>query len=475
MELYGKIPPQVIELEEVVIGMSITYPSIFQKAAAFIRDPNYFFYKEDHQIIWEAMVTASENGHPDLIVVVNQLRKMKSIDEVGGSYAISQLATKEIHGYDFDSILMEIEDKAAKRALIKHYTEQTNSCYDDEFTYGELVGKDQKQIDEILDKTKNESDHAILKSLHETIKEIEARSNNQDKLLGMTAGLSAVDKITGGFQETDLIVIAARPGMGKTALMLHIAKANALSGKGVGVFSLEMGHKQLTTRLISSETEIDNFRLRKGKISTAEWEHLNALIGPISKSKLFIDDSASLTPRQLRAKARKWKAKHDIDMIIIDYLQLMHSDNKKNNNREQEISEISRECKKVAKELNIPVIALSQLSRSVETRGGAKRPMLSDLRESGSIEQDADMVGFIYRPEYYGIKEDADGNSTQGLAEIIWAKNRHGPADDALVYWNNKYTRFEDYNPNNFKLNDIDTDGYRDPSQPNEPSDDLPF
>ena len=279
------------------------------------------------------------------------------------------------------------------------------------------------------------------------IKQLDDLKNQDDKLTGIPSGFTNLDRLTGGWQRSDLVIMAARPGMGKTAFVLSIARNAAVDFKRpIAVFSLEMSSMQLVNRLISGEAEISSEKLRKGNLEPWEWEKLTKKVGSLSEAPLFIDDSPGLNIFELRAKCRRLKMQHDVQMIIIDYLQLMSGgvDGKSGGNREQEISTISRGLKGIAKELNIPVIALSQLSRAVETRGGDKRPMLSDLRESGAIEQDADMVIFLYRPEYYGITEDENNNSVRGIGEIIIAKHRNGALDTVRAKFIGQFAKFAD-------------------------------
>jgi replicative DNA helicase len=283
--------------------------------------------------------------------------------------------------------------------------------------------------------------------MRQAINELEIRREQGSGITGVPSGLTALDRITSGWQKSDLVIIAARPAMGKTAFVLTVARNAAVDfKKPVAVFSLEMSNVQLVNRLISAEAEIESDKLRKGNLEPYEWEQMHHRISRLSEAGLFIDDTPALSILELRAKCRRLKAQHGIEMVIIDYLQLMSGDSsaKKSGNREQEIASISRGLKELAKELSIPVIALSQLSRAVETRGGDKRPMLSDLRESGSIEQDADMVMFLYRPEYYGIMQDESGNPTNGVGEVIIAKNRHGSVEDVPLRFIGKYTKFCD-------------------------------
>jgi len=283
--------------------------------------------------------------------------------------------------------------------------------------------------------------------MREAIIELEARKNQKDGLTGVPSGFTALDRVTSGWQKSDLVIIAARPAMGKTAFVLSVLRNAAVDhNKPVAIFSLEMSSVQLVNRLISAEAELDSEKIKKGSLADHEWAQLVHKTARLSKAPLFVDDTPALSILELRAKCRKLKAQHDIQMVVIDYLQLMSGDSKnggQGGNREQEIASISRALKKIAKELSIPVIALSQLSRAVETRGGDKRPQLSDLRESGSIEQDADMVMFLYRPEYYGFTEQ-DGLPTAGVGEVIIAKHRNGSLENVKLRFIGKYTKFTD-------------------------------
>ena len=283
--------------------------------------------------------------------------------------------------------------------------------------------------------------------MHEAILEIEARKDHKDGLTGVASGFTELDRVTGGWQKSDLVIIAARPGMGKTAFVVSAMRNAAVDfGSGVAIFSLEMSSVQLVNRMISAEAELEGDKIKKGRLADHEWEQLVHKTSRLTEAPIFIDDTPGLSILELRAKCRRLKAQHDIQLVIIDYLQLMSGDTTKNSsgNREQEIASISRALKGIAKELNVPVIALSQLSRAVETRGGDKRPQLSDLRESGSIEQDADMVMFLYRPEYYNITEDEEGLPTTGMGEVIIAKHRNGSLENVKLKFIGRFTKFCD-------------------------------
>ena len=332
--------------------------------------------------------------------------------------------------------------------MIRISSDIQRDAYEETTDVFELLDKMEQSLFEISEKNirKNYSDMKSI--MREAIIELEARKLQKDGLTGVPSGFTALDRVTSGWQKSDLVIIAARPAMGKTAFVLSVLRNAAVDhNKPVAIFSLEMSSIQLVNRLISSEAELDSEKIKKGSLAEHEWAQLVHKTAKLSKAPLFVDDTPALSILELRAKCRKLKAQHDIQLIVIDYLQLMSGDSKNGGNggnREQEIASISRALKKIAKELAVPVIALSQLSRAVETRGGDKRPQLSDLRESGAIEQDADMVMFLYRPEYYGITEDENSQSTQGVGEVIIAKHRNGSLENVKLRFIGKYTKFTD-------------------------------
>jgi replicative DNA helicase len=317
--------------------------------------------------------------------------------------------------------------------------------YDDTKDVFDVMGSAEGELFQIAENNMGKQVQNLQSVVLEAIEEIEKASQNSDGISGIPTGFFDLDKLTSGWQRSDMIVIAARPAMGKTAFVLSMARNTAVDyGKAVALFSLEMSSVQLVKRLISSESRINAEKLRKGNLREDEFQQLHSRITKLATAPIFIDDTAGLSVFDLRAKCRRLKMQHNIELVIIDYLQLMSAkDGKGGGNREQEISTISRSIKEIAKELNIPIIALSQLSRSVEQRGGDKRPILSDLRESGAIEQDADIVGFIYRPDYYGFLEDEDGNPNNGIGEIIIAKHRNGATDRVRLRFVQEYARFE--------------------------------
>lgn len=424
----GKIPPQATDLEEAVLGaMMIDKKGVDE--AIDILSPDAF-YKESHKHIFEAIVQLFESSEPvDLLTVSARLKQNKRIEAVGGDFYLIQLTKKVSSSAHIEFHSRIILQKYIQRSLIKISSEIIEEAYDDGTDVFDLLDSAESKLYEVTQGNIKKSSETAQSLVIQAKKKIEEISNKEG-LSGIPSGFDRLDKLTSGWQPSDLIIVAARPGMGKTALTLSMARNMAVNSNiPVAFFSLEMSSVQLITRLISSETGLSSEKLRTGKLEKHEWEQLNVKVKGLETAPLFIDDTPSLSIFDLRAKARRLASQHGIRLIVIDYLQLMTAGgSQKGGNREQEISTISRNLKALAKELEVPVIALSQLSRAVETRGGSKRPLLSDLRESGAIEQDADIVSFIYRPEYYKIDEwdDEERSPTQGQAEFIVAKHRNG-------------------------------------------------
>jgi len=424
----GKIPPQAVDLEEVVVGaMMIDKKGVDEVIDILHPD---VFYKDAHRYIYEAIFKLFESSEPvDLLTVSSQLKKDGRLEAVGGDFYLIRLTQKVASSAHIEFHARIILQKFIQRSLIKISSEIIEEAYNDSADVFDLLDNAEAKLYEITQGNLKRSAETAQNLVIQAKKKIEEISNKEG-LSGVPSGFDKLDKLTSGWQPSDLIIVAARPGMGKTALTLSMARNITVnSGTPVAFFSLEMSSVQLITRLISSETGLSSEKLRTGRLEKHEWEQLNVKVKTLEKAPLFIDDTPSLSIFDLRAKARRLASQHGIKMVIIDYLQLMTSGgSQKGGNREQEISTISRNLKALAKELDVPVIALSQLSRAVETRGGSKRPLLSDLRESGAIEQDADIVSFIYRPEYYKIDEwdDEERTPTQGQAEFIVAKHRNG-------------------------------------------------
>ena len=442
----GKLPPQAVDLEEAVLGALMLEKDALS-AVIDILKPD-IFYKEAHQKIFEAISTLFQKSSPvDILTVTAQLRQQGDLEMVGGAYYITELTNRVASAANIEFHARIISQKYIQRELIRISTEIINNAYEDTTDIFDLLDHAEKNLFDIAQNNLRRDSRRMDDIVRESLESLEKLKDRVDGLTGVASGFTALDRMTSGWQPSDLVIIAARPAMGKTAFVLSCARNAAVQfNKPVVVFSLEMSSVQLVNRLISGETEIEQEKIRKGNLAEWEWQQLHSKIGKLTEAPLFIDDTPGLNIFEFRAKCRRLKAQYDIQMIIIDYLQLMHGKGEgKGGNREQEIGSISRALKSVAKELNVPVIALSQLSRAVENRpGGSKRPMLSDLRESGSIEQDADMVLFLYRPEYYGLTEDENGQPTAGIGEVIIAKHRNGETGVVPLRFIGKYVKFAD-------------------------------
>jgi replicative DNA helicase len=444
--LDGKLQPQATELEEAVLGAMMLEKEALSTVIDILKPEA--FYKPSHQSIYRAVVDLFNSSEPiDILTVANQLKKNGELEIAGGAYYISQLTHRVASSANAEYHARIILQKYIQRELIRISTEVINSSYEESSDVFDLLDKATESIYQLVDANVRKQQESISKLLAKAITQIEEASQQESGVTGVPSGFTTIDRITGGWQKSDLIIIAARPAMGKTALVLTLARNAAVEfNKPIIVFSLEMSSLQLVNRLISAEAEIDGEKIRKGALLDHEFVQLNERIKKLSSAPLFIDDTPALSIFELRAKARRLKENHDIQMIVIDYLQLMTSGVEgRGGNREQEISYISRSLKSLAKELEVPIIALSQLSRDVEKRPqGTKRPQLSDLRESGAIEQDADMVCFIYRPEYYGLDVFEDDTSSKGMAEIYIAKNRHGSTAQPRIKFIGHLAKFVD-------------------------------
>ncbi len=444
-QLFGKLPPQARELEEAVIGALMIDNNALSEVIDILKPES--FYVDAHQYIFKAIVSLFNKSQPiDLLTVAEELRKSGSLELIGGAYTLSELTNKVASSANIEYHARIIIQKFIQRELIRLSTDIINDAYEDTTDVLDLLDTAEKKIYSVADQNLRKGSDSMESLIPKTLFEIGEIRNRPEGLTGVPSGFTKLDRLTSGWHGSELIIIAARPAMGKTAFILNMALHAAVEfNMGVAVFSLEMGATQLVKRLISAECEIEQEKMRNGNLSDAEWMMLNKKVERLSRAPIFINDTAGINIFELRAQCRRLKAAHDIKMVMIDYLQLMSGLNDgRGMNREQEISNISRSLKSLSKELDIPVIALSQLSRAVETRTGEKKPQLSDLRESGAIEQDADLVLGLYRPEYYGFHQDAQGQSTQGLAEIIVMKNRHGPTETVQVKFVNQYGKFTD-------------------------------
>lgn len=440
----GRIPPQAVEIEQAVLGALMVEKGAEITVMDILRPES--FYVEAHRRIYEVIRKLSSEFLPiDMLTVTDALRKSGDLEMVGGAFYIQSLTSNIGSAAHIEFHARIIAQRYLQRELIRVGSDIQNMAYDPATDVDDLLDFSERQLFEIVSgNIKKEA--ADMKSIvNEAIRQIEAAGQRTDGLSGVPCGFSGLDRITCGWQRSDLVIVAARPSMGKTAFVLSMARNIAVEHKvSVGIFSLEMANVQLVNRLIVSETELPSDKIRTGKLDESEWQTLERKISQLSEAKIYIDDSPGVSIYEMRAKCRRLKLKYNVEIIIIDYLQLMSGTKETRGNREQEVATISRGLKAIAKELDVPIIALSQLNRSVETRSGDKRPQLSDLRESGAIEQDADIVLFIHRPEKYGISEYPDGTPTKGVAEIIVAKHRNGATGDVLLRFEDRFARFAD-------------------------------
>lgn len=440
---YGKVPPQAVDLEEALLGALMLERDAFS-AVGDLLEPDAF-YKDAHQRIFRAIHKLFLNDDPvDLLTVSEALKQSGELEQVGGYYYLSQLTSRVASAAHIEFHAKIIVQKYLQRKLIGICTDLQTLAYDESTDVSDLMDKAQKSIFDLADGNIKKDTAEIAPIIEAAIKGIQDAAKKPDGISGVPSGFNALDAVTSGWQPSDLVVIAARPAMGKTAFVLSMARNMAVTHhQPVAIFSLEMSGVQLVNRLIASETELSSEKLKTGRLTDDEWQQLHSRIKALVEAPILVDDTPALSIFELRAKCRRLKQKYDIKVLIIDYLQLMTAGADMRGNREQEVSMISRQLKIIAKELSIPVLALSQLNRGVESRPD-KKPMLSDLRESGSIEQDADMVLFIHRPEKYGITTDNEGNSLLGIANIIIAKHRNGAVGEVSLRFRSELTQFCD-------------------------------
>ncbi len=440
----GVTPPQARELEEAVLGALMLEKDSIIAVQEYI-SPDAF-YVDTHKIIYKAIEDISTELKPvDIYTVAERLRIEKNLDIVGGAGYLAELTQKVDSAANVEFHAKIIAQKFVQRELIRSASEIQKRSYDESVDVTELIGFAEGEIFKVAEGHVKRSVQSARDILTQALMQIEEAAKNDNAFNGVPSGFNAIDAKTLGWQLSDLIIVAARPSMGKTAFVLTMARNMALDyNQGVAFFSLEMSSIQLMMRLIVAETGLSGTTVKSGKLTTDQWKHLESATKPLISAPLYIDDTPALSVFEFRSKARRLKIHHDIKIIIIDYLQLMTGSTDTRGNREQEVAFISRTLKAIAKELNVPIIALSQLSRATEMRGGSKRPQLSDLRESGAIEQDADIVAFIHRPEYYGVTQTEDGLPTAGMAEIIMAKHRNGEVCDIPLRFIKEQAKFVD-------------------------------
>ena len=476
---FSKIPPQAVDLEEAVLSTLLLEGKAMTDYSSTIESE--MFYRESHQIIYKAMEVLFSNHEPvDTLTVIDQLKKTGELDVIGGPFYFTEITKKFVHAENIEKHIKIIKEKFLKREVIRVSSENLKLAYEDTTDVFDLIDSGTNQFVGLNEKTITDNNTQKLGEISAEVMDIVEKTRNEGFVPGIHTGLTSFDKNFHGFSPSDLIIIAARPGMGKTALIVTIARNIALKGTPIAIFSLEMSRKQIGTRFFLQEVNVSFMDMRKATdLSDNQMVDLKQGLTKIEGYPLFIDDTAGINPSKFRAKAQKLVRKDGVKLIIVDYLQLMNADpDKRSNNREQEISSISRTLKAIAKDLDVPIIALSQLSRAVETRGGSKKPILSDLRESGAIEQDADAVVFIYRPEYYKIDQDEDGNSTAGIAELLIAKHRNGTLGDCIHHFNGRRMRFENCEDINEDLPKIPFNDSINPSinfEQQGPEDDIPF
>ncbi len=431
-----KAPPQSLEAEAAVLGSMLSSREAVSKSLQWLKPVH--FYKTSHQKIFSVMVELfNDNEQIDTISVSDKLKKNKILDSVGGAYFLTGLVESIPTTANVESYAKIVLEKSLLRQLIKVAQDLSNEAYDDHRRAEDILDRVEQSIFAITQTGLKGGFQPLDKILHESFEQLDSIAQKEGGVIGVPSGLTDLDDVTSGFHPSDLIIIAGRPSMGKTALALNIARNAAIDHKvGVGIFSLEMANSQLAMRLLCSEAKVDSHLVRTGKLPKGKWKNLSMNVGTLADAPIYLDDSPGISVLELRAKARRLKAEKNIGLIIVDYLQLMQGP--PSESRQQEISSISRSLKALAKELDIPVIALSQLSRAVETRSDRK-PVLSDLRESGAIEQDADVVIFLYRPFVYTEEE-----SDEGKVHIIIAKQRNGPVRTVMASFISRYTSFED-------------------------------
>jgi replicative DNA helicase len=420
-----RLPPQAVDVEQAILGSLLLDNESISRALEIISTEN--FYRESHRKIFNAILSLYEHGEPsDIVTVSEKLERNGHLEEIGGRGYIVTLTESVATSANIEDHCRIILEKSTLSNLITVSTGIISECYDPTERVDELLDKAEHRIFSIRESRLKQSFIRLSEILPHTFEAIDDYAGREGGITGVSTGFKDIDALTAGLQKSDLVVIASRPSMGKTAFSLALAENVAMGPGPVAFFSLEMSKEQLAQRLLCGRAKVSSHRLRRGRLKDVELTNLTLAAGPLNEAPIFIDDSPAISVLEMKAKARRLKSSHGLSMVVIDYLQLMHAP-KTAENRQQEIAYISRSLKALAKELNVPVVALSQLSRQVELRGGDRRPQLSDLRESGAIEQDADVVMFIYRPAFYGKTVDDEGNSLENIAEIIIGKQRNGP------------------------------------------------
>ncbi len=438
----GRIPPQDVEAEKAVLGAMFLDKHAVSPAIELLQ-PDYFYSTANERIFSSMIELYTRNVEIDVITVREELRRTGHLENVGGSAYLNDLVSSVVSSANVEAHAQIVAEKYMLRSLITTMSQNVQKCFDNREDAFGLIDEIERDIFKVSEARLKKSVVPLQQALVKTMEVLERIHGSKGGVTGVPTGFTELDSMTGGLQKSDLIIIAARPSVGKTAFALSIARNSAVKyGVPTAIYSLEMSQQQLLIRLLAAEARVDAHALRTGTLPEEKWAYISTRIHKLAPAPIFIDDTPALSILELRARARRLKSEHDIGLVMVDYLQLMQGPARAES-REREISMISRNLKVLAKELDIPVIALSQLRRSVEERGD-KRPILSDLRESGALEQDADVVIFIHRPELYGIESYPDGESTSGIAEIMVSKQRNGPTGEVKLTFIRQYARFED-------------------------------
>ncbi len=435
----GRAAPWSAEAEQAVLGAMLLDQDAALRASELLDDS--MFYREAHRRLFRAMAALTERRTViDHITLRDELMRRGELDAAGGLEYLGELVDAVPTAANLEFHARIVKDKAILRRLIEGATAIVTEAYDGKATAGELLDSAESRIFQISQQRGDEGFTRIKEMLWPTMERIETLQKSGKAITGVPSGFTDLDALTSGFQPSELVIVAARPSMGKTAFCLNVASNASLEGQGVAIFSLEMSKESLVHRMLTAMARVDSQRVRQGSLRDFDFTQLARAAGILQSCPIWIDDTPALTLLEMRSKARRLKAENDIRLVVVDYLQLMRSP-EYSENRVQEISDISRSLKALARELEIPVIALSQLSRASEQRGGERKPILSDLRDSGAIEQDADLVLFIHRPEYY----DREYESKRGVAEVMLSKNRNGPTGDVQLRFSREYTRFDNF------------------------------
>ena len=443
---FAHVQPQAVEIERVVLGALMVDSDAFSVVSELLKPET--FYEPRHQKIYEAIRNMNMDERPvDIMTLNDELSKMGEIDKVGGVDYLMEISSQVAPAAHVESHARILAEKYMQRQLIHFAGDIETKAYDSSVDVDELMQQAEGSLFQISQNNMKQDFTQVAPVVKNAVEILQRAASNKGGLTGIPTGYTGMDEITSGWQASDLVIIAGRPAMGKTSFALSIAKNVAVDyGVPIGFFSLEMNNVQLVNRLISNVCEVSGRKILNGQLDPSDWERLDKRIGRLTDAPIYVDDTPGLSVFELRTKARRLVREKGVKIIMIDYLQLMNANGMKFGSRQEEVSTISRSLKGLAKELDIPVLALSQLSRNVENREGleGKRPQLSDLRESGAIEQDADMVLFVHRPEYYHIYQDEKGNDLHGMAQIIIAKHRKGSTGDVLLNFRGEFTRFQD-------------------------------